>query len=77
MQRLAVIAQTGLARAIRPVHTPVDGDMVFALATGHNSGEADILQLGALGARALERACLNAVWNATSLAGLPAVSEWR
>ncbi len=74
--RLAAIAQTGLARTIRPVHTPVDGDTVFALATGGNNAAADALQLGALGARALERAALRAVLNATSLAGVPSVSDW-
>lgn len=75
--RLAAIAQTGLARTIRPVHTPVDGDTVFALATGQNTAKADVLQLGALGARAVERAALNAVLSATSLAGMPSLSEWR
>ncbi len=33
-KRLAMMAQDGLARAIRPVHTPFDGDVVFALASG-------------------------------------------
>src|SRR6202030_3031783 len=33
-RRLAIMAQDGLARAIRPVHTPFDGDTVFALSTG-------------------------------------------
>jgi L-aminopeptidase/D-esterase-like protein len=33
-RRLAIMAQDGLARAIRPVHTPFDGDVVFALASG-------------------------------------------
>lgn len=74
--RLAMIAQTGLARAIRPVHTPVDGDMVFALATGRTSSEADVLQIGALGARALERACLNAVRHAGTLRGTPSARDW-
>jgi len=77
IQRLAVIAQTGLARTIRPVHTPVDGDMVFALATGRTRAQADVLQLGALAARALERACLQAVREAASLGGLPSVRDWR
>ena len=34
--RLAVMAQGGLARTVRPAHSPVDGDTVFALATGQN-----------------------------------------
>jgi L-aminopeptidase/D-esterase-like protein len=75
--RLAAIAQTGLARAIRPVHTPVDGDTVFALATGDNTAPADVLQLGALAARAVERAALRAVLTATPLAGVPSVGDWR
>jgi L-aminopeptidase/D-esterase-like protein len=74
--RFAVIAQTGLARTIRPVHTPVDGDIIFSLATCRNDSPTDVLQLGALAARAVERAVLAAVTNATPLAGLPSVREW-
>lgn len=74
--RLAVIAQTGLARAIRPVHTPVDGDIIFALATGKNEAATDVLQLGALAALAVERACIRAVQTATSLAGIPSAHDW-
>jgi len=75
-QRLAVIAQTGLARTIRPVHTPVDGDLIFLLATCKNDTQTDVLQLGALAASAVERAVLSAVLSATSLAGIPAATEW-
>jgi L-aminopeptidase/D-esterase-like protein len=74
--RLAVIAQTGLARTIRPVHTPVDGDLIFSLATCRNDTPTDLLQLGALAARALERAVVSAVLHADSLAGVPSVREW-
>jgi L-aminopeptidase/D-esterase-like protein len=74
--RMAVVAQTGFARTITPVHTPVDGDIVFALATGTNKEPADILQVGALAARAVERAVLRAVRSATSLPNLPAAHEW-
>jgi len=74
--RLAVIAQTGLARAIRPAHTPVDGDTIFALATGGNRTATDVMQLGALAARAVERAIVRAVTQATSLAGVPSAAEW-
>ena len=75
--RLAIIAQTGLARAIRPVHTPVDGDIVFALATCRNDEETDVLQLGALAARAIERATLRGVLEAEGMGGLPSAHEWR
>jgi L-aminopeptidase/D-esterase-like protein len=70
--RLATMAHAGMARAIRPVHTPVDGDIIFALATGANATAADLLQLGALAARAVERAIVRAVTEATGLAGVPA-----
>jgi L-aminopeptidase/D-esterase-like protein len=74
--RLAVIAQTGLTRVIRPAHTPVDGDTIFALATGRNDTATDVLQLGALAARAVERAIVRGVLAATGLAGVPSVREW-
>ena len=74
--RLAIIAQTGLTRAIRPAHTPVDGDTIFALATGGNETPTDALQLGALAARAVERAIVRAVTMATGLAGVPSAREW-
>jgi L-aminopeptidase/D-esterase-like protein len=75
-RRLAVMAQAGLARAIRPAHTPVDGDAVFALATGTNQSEADLIQLGALAARAMERAIVRAVTHARGLHGVPSAREW-
>lgn len=74
-QRLAIMAQDGLARAIRPAHTPVDGDSIFALATGRATAEVDMTALGAIAARGLERAILRAVRQARGLAGVPAVSE--
>jgi L-aminopeptidase/D-esterase-like protein len=39
-RRLAIMAQDGLAQAIRPAHTPFDGDTVFALSTGTGAGPA-------------------------------------
>jgi L-aminopeptidase/D-esterase-like protein len=74
--RLALMAQAGLTRAVRPAHTPVDGDTIFALATGANKQPTDVLRLGALAARAVERAILRAVSEATSLAGVPSTAEW-
>jgi L-aminopeptidase/D-esterase-like protein len=74
--RVALMAHTGLARTIRPSHTPADGDTVFALATGSATGAAvDLMAVGALAARALERAVLKGVWAATSLAGVPGLSS--
>src|SRR3990172_5708557 len=74
--RLAVMAQAGLARTIRPVYTPVDGDTIFALATGAAGGPADVLLLGALAARAVGRAVLRAVLEGTGPAGGPSAAGW-
>jgi L-aminopeptidase/D-esterase-like protein len=74
--RLAVMAQAGLTRAVRPAHTPVDGDTIFALATGATGRPADVMRLGSLAARAVERAVLRAVSEATGLAGVPSAAEW-
>jgi len=71
-----VMAQAGLTRAVRPAHTPVDGDTIFALATGAGERPADVLRLGALAARAVERAILRAISEATGLAGIPSAAEW-
>jgi L-aminopeptidase/D-esterase-like protein len=76
--RLASIAHDGLARAIRPVHTLGDGDAMFALATGEvKINETRTVALEAFAVRAVERAIVKAVTSATSLAGVPSVSQWR
>lgn len=72
-RRVAVMAQDGLARAIRPVHAPFDGDVVFALATGHRplgeSPDFDVARLGALAADCLARAIARGVYEATPWPG--------
>jgi len=73
--RLAVMAHDGLARAVRPAHTPVDGDVFFAVATGAGEQIADVIALGALGARAVERAIVRAVAEAKGLAGVPSAGK--
>ena len=75
-RRLAIMAQDGLARAIRPIHTPFDGDTVFALATGDGppSEPAALLRLGHAAADCLARAVMRAVTMAEPLAGVP---NWR
>ena len=73
-RRLAVMAQDGLARAIRPVHTPYDGDTVFALSTGRRDledSEAGLARLGMLAADCLARAVARAVFEAEDLGGVP------
>ena len=75
--RLAVMAHDGLARTVRPAHTPVDGDVFFSLATGATEAPVDLITLGALGARAVERAIVRAVTEARGLAGVPSLAELR
>jgi L-aminopeptidase/D-esterase-like protein len=76
--KLAQMSHDGLARAINPVHTPSDGDVMFALATGrHDRGgrSVDLSWLGALAAEVTAQAILNAISMATGLPGLPAAGE--
>ena len=75
-RRLAVMAQDGLARAIRPIHTPYDGDSVFAMATGTGlPPEAGaLLRLGSAAADCLARAVMRALTAAEPRGGVP---SWR
>jgi len=70
-KRIAIMAQDGLARSLRPVHTPLDGDVVFALATGeHALGEpapVHLMTLGSIAADCLARAVGRAVFEAESM----------
>lgn len=72
--KVAEMAHDGLARTIYPVHTPSDGDALFALSTG-DGPEARVGRIGALAAEAVARAVLDAVRSAESLPGLPAVRD--
>lgn len=86
--RMAVAAQDGLAHAIRPAHTPLDGDTVFALATGTvevppnpdtpaamSPETALVTALGAAAADTLARAVINGVLAAESVAGIPSYRD--
>ena len=79
MKRVAIMAQDGLARALRPVHTPFDGDVVFALSTARRavSGSRDlaVLTVGAVAADTLARAIARGVHAASAPAGW-AVPTW-
>lgn len=83
-RRVAVAAQDGLARTINPCHTPLDGDTVFALATGAVEVNPDpttpasmtpelplVTAIGAAAAEVLARAVLVGVLAADTLAGIP------
>lgn len=74
-RRLAIMAQDGLARALRPVHTPADGDAVFAMATGRVPVADDPIaraEIGTLAADCLARAVARGVFSAGTLGGMPA-----
>lgn len=66
-QRLAVAGHDGLARTIRPVHTQLDGDTLFALGTGAAGRNPGPLLLAAMAAEATARATLRAVRMARGL----------
>ncbi len=77
-RRVALMAQDGMARAIRPVHTPFDGDTVFCLATGRRplSGDrAGLYRVGALAADCLARAIARGVYHAEPAGGRPSYRE--
>ena len=70
--RLATAAHDGFARALVPSHTPMDGDLIFAAATGAkplNNPMADTLYLGHAAATAMARAIARAVFHATPAGG--------
>jgi L-aminopeptidase/D-esterase-like protein len=71
-KQFAVMAQDGLARAIYPAHTTLDGDTVFAAATGRrplNDAVNEIAELGAIAANALARAVARGIFEAAALSG--------
>ena len=71
--KCAQMAHDGFARAIRPVHMPFDGDVVFALGTGGEETDLRLLGVvGALAADALALAVTAAVMHARSIPGRPA-----
>lgn len=80
-KRLSIMAQDGLARAIRPVHTPYDGDVVFAIATGGpdlpEPREFAIARIGNMAADCLARAIARGVYEAQSIDGSTAYRDYR
>jgi L-aminopeptidase/D-esterase-like protein len=67
---VANMAQTGLARAVRPAHTLMDGDTIFALSTGDKPADPSVI--GTAAAEAVSQAILRAVDAAETLHGIPA-----
>lgn len=82
LKRVAIMAHVGMSRAIYPAHTPLDGDVVFALSTGKRAGPVgphELTHLGTLAADVLARAIARAVYEATPFPsgpeGLPTYRE--
>jgi L-aminopeptidase/D-esterase-like protein len=79
LKRFAIMAQDAFARALRPVHTPFDGDLVFAVSTKKRPiGEMrhqEIMRLGAIAADTLARAIARGVYEAESLGDLRAYRD--
>ena len=71
--KVAQMAQDGIARTIRPAHTMLDGDVVFALSTG--ARKADVTTVGAFAAEAMAEAILRAVRMAKPAGGLPGLFQ--
>jgi D-aminopeptidase len=79
-KRFAVMAQTGMSRAIYPVHTPLDGDIVFAAAVGAKPLPDPVFSLSELGmmaANVLARAIARGVYEANSLPFPGALPSWK
>jgi len=79
-KRLAIMANDGLSKSLRPVHAPNDGDTVFAAATGRagRGGDPPVLtELGTVAADCLARAVARGVYEATALPFPNAVPDWK
>jgi len=79
-KHLAVMAQDGLARAIHPVHTPLDGDIVFVVATGQRplaNPPFDLMAIGTAAAQVVARAIARGVFEAAPLAFPPVLRGYR
>jgi L-aminopeptidase/D-esterase-like protein len=70
--KVAQMAQDGLARTVRPAHTMLDGDTIFSLSTG--GAELDVNIVGAFAAEVFAQAILRAVHSASPVGGLPAIA---
>ncbi len=75
--KVAQMAHDGLARAVNPVHTPADGDTIFALATGVSKVQVHHGMIGALAAEAMAQAIVRAAMSAETVLGVPGLRDWK
>jgi L-aminopeptidase/D-esterase-like protein len=71
--KVAQMAHDGIARTIRPAHTMLDGDVIFALSTGTRN--ADVTSVGAFAAEVIAQAIMRAVKMAKPAGGLPGLNK--
>ena len=74
---VARMAHDGLARAVKPSHTPSDGDVIFAISTGQIRSSVSLLQIGSAAANVTADAIVRGVLAATSLPGYPSVRDFQ
>lgn len=77
LSKLAMMTNTGAARAINPYHTNGDGDQVLTLSTNRIKPPVSLTALGAVAAEAASQAILRGVEQATGLEGWPAIRDLR
>lgn len=77
LTKLAMMTNTGAARAINPYHTNGDGDQVLTISTGRVKSSASLTAIGAVAAEAAAQAILRGVEQATGIDGWPAVRDLR
>ena len=75
LTKLAMMANTGAARAINPYHTQSDGDQMLAVSTGSLAASASLTAFGAIAAEVVADAIVRAVMTATSVTGWTAVRD--
>ena len=76
-KRIAIMAHSGMSRAIRPIHSPVDGDVIFVISTGTLNKKLnlnDINTIGELGARVCSRSIARGIYEADSILG---IKSWK
>jgi L-aminopeptidase/D-esterase-like protein len=78
-KRVAMMAHDGMARAIRPIHTPFDGDVVFTLSTTQlplaDPDSRSLARIGAIAADCLTRAIGRSLFEAAALGNFPSYRE--
>lgn len=74
MGKIAAMAQNGIARTVRPVHTSVDGDSVYAMSVGEESGDVDVV--GTLASQVMAEAIKQAVLSTPNAYGHPGAKDF-